>query len=63
MNLPYETIREITKSAIENKVITFQHFRYENDEECEKQNEFNTKQITDFIEKLNSTLITCAKTN
>ena len=55
MNMPYETIREITKTAIENNVITFQKFAYENEEEYEKQNAFNTKQLTDFIEKLSST--------
>lgn len=55
MNIPYDIIREITKTAIENDVITFQKFTYENDEEYEKQNAFNTKQITDFIEKLSST--------
>lgn len=55
MHIPYETICEITKTAIENDVITFQKFAYENEEYCEKQNVFNTKQLTDFIEKLCST--------
>lgn len=55
MAVPYETIREITKAAIENDAITFQKFNYEDEQKCEKQNAFNAKQITDFIEKLNST--------
>lgn len=52
MNIPYEIICEITKAAIENDVITFQKISYDREQDCEKQNTFNTKQITDFIEKL-----------
>lgn len=55
MNIPYEAISEITKTAIENDVINFKDIGYENEQEIEKQNAFNTKQITDFIERLSST--------
>lgn len=55
MHIPYETICEITKTAVENNAITLQKIDYDNKQECEKQNAFNTKQITDFIEKLCST--------
>lgn len=55
MNYPIESLREITKAAIENNVITFQHYSGLDQPEIEKQNEFNAKQVAIFMKEIAQT--------
>ena len=47
---------EIVKSAIENKVIRFNHFTYDEDKNIEEQNKFNAKQISDYYKTIVETI-------
>lgn len=51
-----ELVQELTKSAIENKVIKFDTYEYDKDDQIAERNAFNTKQLTDFIATLSRTL-------
>lgn len=51
-----EMATEIVKSAIENKVIRFNHFTYDEDKNIEEQNKFNAKQISDYYKTIVETI-------
>ena len=47
---------EILKSAIENKVIRFDPFSYDDNGKIEEQNKFNVKQISDCYKTIAETI-------
>lgn len=51
-----EMATEIVKSAIENKVIRFNYFTYDEDKYIEEQNKFNAKQISDYYKTIVETI-------
>ena len=53
-----EMATEIVKTAIEHNVICFDTFCYDNYEESEKRNAFNSKQLSDFYKAIVDTLKT-----
>ena len=51
-----EMATEILKSAIENKVIRFDPFSYDDNGKIEEQNKFNVKQISDCYKTIVKTI-------